>query len=74
MSSHADAGGGFTVRGGGSCELISATRNRRCSTPLLPKNRKSARVDDRKIVIAILYVLRSGMPWRNFSRLFGFFY
>ena len=30
--------------------------------PLLPKSRKSVRVDDRKIVNAIFYVLRTGMP------------
>ena len=29
--------------------------------PLLPRNRKSARVDDRKIMNAIFYVLRTGM-------------
>src|ERR1035437_551679 len=33
--------------------------------PLLPKSRKSARVDDRKIMTAIFYVLRTGMPWRG---------
>ena len=33
--------------------------------PLLPKSRKSARVDDRKIVNAIFYVLRTGMPRRD---------
>ena len=33
--------------------------------PLLPRNRKSARVDDRKIMNAIFYVLRTGMPWRD---------
>jgi transposase len=33
--------------------------------PLLPKSRKSARVDDRKIVNAIFDVLRTGMPWRD---------
>jgi transposase len=33
--------------------------------PLLPKSRKSARVDDRKIMNAIFYVLRTGMPWRD---------
>jgi transposase len=30
--------------------------------PLLLKSRKSARIDDRKIVSAIFYVLRTGMP------------
>jgi transposase len=33
--------------------------------PLLPKNRKSARVDDRRILNAIFYGLRTGMPWRD---------
>ena len=33
--------------------------------PLLPKSRKSGRVDDRKIVNAIFYVLRTGIPWRD---------
>ena len=32
--------------------------------PPLPKSRRSGRVDDRKIVNAIFYVLRTGMPWR----------
>ena len=31
--------------------------------PLMPKSRKSARADDRKIMNAIFYVLRTGMPW-----------
>ena len=30
--------------------------------PLMPKSRKSARADDRKIM-NIFYVLRTGMPW-----------
>ena len=33
--------------------------------PLLPKSRKSARIDDRKIVNAVFYVLRTVMPWRD---------
>ena len=33
--------------------------------PLMPGRRKSARVDDRKIMNAIFYVLRTGMPWRD---------
>ena len=33
--------------------------------PLMPKSRKSARADDRTIMNAIFYVLRTGMPWRN---------
>jgi transposase len=39
--------------------------------PLLPKNRKRARVDDRKIVNAIYYVLRTGMPWRDLPARYG---
>ena len=39
--------------------------------PLLPKSRKSARVDDRKIVNAIFYVLRTGMPWRDLPERYG---
>ena len=38
---------------------------------LLPKSRKSARVDDRKIVNAIFYVLRTGMPWRDLPARYG---
>ena len=39
--------------------------------PLLPKSRKSARVDDRKIVNALFYVLRTGMPWRDLPARYG---
>jgi len=39
--------------------------------PLLPKSRKSARVDDRKIVNAIFYALRTGMPWRDLPARYG---
>jgi transposase len=39
--------------------------------PLLPKSRKSARVDDRKIMNAIFYVLRTGMPWRDLPARYG---
>jgi len=39
--------------------------------PLLPKSRRSARVDDRKIVNAIIYVLRTGMPWRDLPARYG---
>lgn len=38
---------------------------------LLPKSRKSARVDDRKVVNAIFYVLRTGMPWRDLPARYG---
>ena len=33
--------------------------------PLMPKSRKSARTDDRKVMNAIFYVLCTGMPWRD---------
>ena len=39
--------------------------------PLLPKSRKSARVDDRWIMNAIFYVLRIGMPWRDLPARYG---
>ena len=39
--------------------------------PLLPRNRKSARVDDRKVINAIFYVLRTGMPWRDLPARYG---
>ena len=39
--------------------------------PLLPKNRKSARVDDRRILNAIFSVLRTGMPWRDLPERYG---
>src|ERR1035437_7832497 len=39
--------------------------------PLLRKSRKSARVDDRKIMNAIFYVLRTGMPWRDLPARYG---
>ena len=39
--------------------------------PLLPRSRKSARVDHRKIMNAIFYVLRTGMPWRDLPVRYG---
>jgi transposase len=33
--------------------------------PRLPKSRKSPRVDDLKVMNAIIYELRTGMPWRD---------
>src|SRR5262245_14882274 len=39
--------------------------------PLLPKNRNSARVDDRRILNAIFYGLRTGMPWRDLPERYG---
>jgi hypothetical protein len=33
--------------------------------PLMPKSRKSARPHDRRIINAIFYVLRTGIPWRD---------
>jgi transposase len=41
--------------------------------PLMPKSRKSARVDDRKIMNAIFYVLRTGMPWRDLPERYGLY-
>jgi transposase len=39
--------------------------------PLMPSSRKSGRVDDRKILNAIFYVLRTGMPWRDLPERYG---
>jgi transposase len=39
--------------------------------PLMPKSRRSARADDRKIMNAIFYVLRTGMPWRDLPERYG---
>jgi transposase len=41
--------------------------------PLLPKSRKSACIDDRKIINAIFYVLRTGVPWRDLSECYGLY-
>lgn len=38
---------------------------------LMPVRRKSARVDDRKIMNAIFYVLRTGIPWRDLPERYG---
>jgi transposase len=38
---------------------------------LMPKSRKSGRADDRKIMNAIFYVLRTGMPWRDLPERYG---
>ena len=39
--------------------------------PRMPKSRKSARADDRRILNAIFYVLRTGMPWRDLPERYG---
>jgi transposase len=39
--------------------------------PLMPKARKSGRADDRKILNAIFYVLRTEMPWRDLPERYG---
>jgi transposase len=39
--------------------------------PLMPTSRKSARSDDRLIMNAIFYVLRTGMPWRDLPERYG---
>lgn len=39
--------------------------------PLMPAKRKSARVDDRRVVNAILHVLRTGIPWRDLPDAYG---
>ena len=39
--------------------------------PLLPTQRKSVRVDDRRVMSAIIYVLRTGIPWRDLRERYG---
>ena len=39
--------------------------------PLMPSSRKSGLVDDRRIMNAIFYVLRTGMPWRDLPERYG---
>jgi putative transposase len=39
--------------------------------PLLPTQRKSARADDRRVLNAIFYVLRAGIPWRDLPERYG---
>jgi transposase len=39
--------------------------------PLMPASRKSTRVDDRKIMNAIFFVLRTGIPWRDLPERYG---
>jgi len=39
--------------------------------PLMPKSKRSARVDDRKVLNAIFYVLRTGIPWRDLPERYG---
>ena len=37
----------------------------------MPEARKSGRADDRKVMNAIFYVLRTGMPWRDLPERYG---
>src|SRR5512142_1590070 len=39
--------------------------------PLLPTQRKSARVNDRRVLDGIFYVLRTGIPWRDLPERYG---
>lgn len=39
--------------------------------PMMPKSRKSARVDDRRVMNGIFYVLRTGIPWRDLPERYG---
>ena len=39
--------------------------------PLMPTSRRSTRVDDRKVMNAIFYVLRTGIPWRDLPERYG---
>ena len=39
--------------------------------PLMPQARRSGRKDDRLVLNAIFYVLRTGMPWRDLPERYG---
>jgi len=40
--------------------------------PLLPRGRRGAhRVDDRRVISGIVYMLRAGAPWRNCPAVYG---
>jgi transposase len=39
--------------------------------PLMPQKRKKARKDDRRIMNAIFYILRTGAPWRDMPERYG---
>src|ERR1700739_2724014 len=39
--------------------------------PLMPKSRKSGAAHDRRIINAIFYVLRTGIPWRDLPERYG---
>ena len=39
--------------------------------PLLPRARKSARADDRRVINGIFYILRTGAPWRDLPDRYG---
>jgi transposase len=38
---------------------------------LIPKARKTARADDRRVMDGIFYVLRTAMPWRDLPERYG---
>src|SRR5262245_37032300 len=39
--------------------------------PLLPKSRGVARVDDRRVLNGIFWILRTGSPWRDLLERYG---
>jgi transposase len=39
--------------------------------PSVPVARKSGRVDDRRVLDGIFYVLRTGIPWRDLPERYG---
>jgi transposase len=44
----------------------------RLIAPLLPNKRRGlARVDDRRVINGIFYVLRTGSPWRDLPERYG---
>lgn len=43
----------------------------RAIAPVLPKARRRARADDRRILNAILYIVCTGRPWRDLPKQYG---
>jgi putative transposase len=50
--------------------LLSPTQMRRIA-PFFPRSRGLPRVDDRRIVSGIVYVIRNGLMWKDAPRRFG---
>ena len=50
--------------------LLSAAQMRRLA-PLFPRSRGLRRVDDRRVISGIIYVIRHGLQWKDAPRGYG---